>query len=44
MWVRVGIMATQETKDRYESGVIKVVGSRKDERLSLTTLYAAAGI
>ena len=41
---RVGIMATQETKDRYESGVIKVVGSRKDERLSLTTCTQPAGI
>ena len=38
---RVGIMATQETKDRYESGVIKVVGSRKDEATVAHNLYAA---
>ena len=34
-------MATQETKDRYESGVIKVVGSRKDEATVAHNLYAA---
>ncbi len=38
---KVGIMATQETKDQYTGGIIKVVGSRESEKTVAHNLYAA---
>lgn len=36
---KVGIIATEETKDDYDCGVIKIIGSRKDERTIASRLY-----
>lgn len=38
---KVGIMATEETKDRYESGIVKAVGSKDSELSVARNLYAA---
>lgn len=37
---RVGIIAAKETKDRYHTGIIKVIGSREDEASIAQRLYA----
>jgi L-threonylcarbamoyladenylate synthase len=34
-------MATEETKDRYESGIVKAVGSKDSELSVARNLYAA---
>lgn len=36
----VGIIATEETKERYTKGVVKTIGSRKDEESIAHGLYA----
>lgn len=36
---KVGILAAEETKDRYFSGIVKTIGSRKDEHSILQGLY-----
>ncbi len=36
----VGIIATEETKNRYQSGIVKTIGSRKDETSIAAGLYA----
>lgn len=36
---RIGIMATEETKDRYNMGIIKVVGSREKKESIATNLF-----
>lgn len=38
---KVGIMATEETKNKYHYGVIKAVGSKKNEASVAKNLYAA---
>lgn len=38
---QVGIMATEETKDSYTGGIVKVVGSRNNEATVAHNLYAA---
>jgi L-threonylcarbamoyladenylate synthase len=37
---RVGIIATDETKDKYKCGIVKVIGSRYDEEQIARGLYA----
>ncbi|MBQ7372592.1 MAG: threonylcarbamoyl-AMP synthase [Blautia sp.] len=36
---RVGIIATEETKDRYPKGIVKVIGSRAEEASIAGNLY-----
>jgi Sua5/YciO/YrdC/YwlC family protein len=36
----IGIIATEETKDQYQYGIIKTIGSRKDETSIAAGLYA----
>lgn len=36
---KVGIIATEETKKQYQEGIIKTIGSRKDEKTILQGLY-----
>lgn len=36
---KVGIIATEETKEQYKEGIIKTVGSREDEKTILQGLY-----
>lgn len=38
---KVGIMATEETKERYKSGIVKAVGSKESELSVARNLYAA---
>ena len=38
---KVGIMATEETKNKYASGIVKAVGSREKEETVAHNLYAA---
>ena len=35
---RVGIIATEETKEQYKEGIVKTIGSRKDEKTILQGL------
>ena len=37
---RVGIISTEETKERYHYGIVKTIGSRKDEASIAAGLYA----
>lgn len=36
---KVGIMATDETKDKYHNGTIKSLGTRKDKRTIANSLF-----
>ena len=36
---QVGIIATEETKDRYPKGIVKVIGSREEEETIAQNLY-----
>lgn len=36
----VGIICTEETKDKYNCAIIKVIGSRKDEKTIASRLYS----
>jgi len=37
---KVGIIATDETKNCYEKGMVKTIGSREDDRTIARNLYA----
>ena len=37
---RVGIIATKETQEQYKEGIVKTIGSRKDEKTILQGLYS----
>ncbi len=37
--IKVGIIATKETMDKYKNGIIKVIGSKKDEITIANMLY-----
>ncbi|MGO1468526.1 MAG: L-threonylcarbamoyladenylate synthase [Tissierella sp.] len=36
---KIGVMATDETQDRYSKGIIKTLGTRKDKRSIATKLF-----
>ncbi len=38
---KVGILAAEETKERYVQGIVKTIGSRKDDHSILQRLYGA---